>query len=335
MRPSTSCSGCERVSAHVDELARIVDGTQVGPAGIVLGGRAFAPEGPSVVEQLRDLLYRYCYCTPFTGTLVEHEPSPGADLSDDLSRANSGRTRWQDGWRVLELLPAGGVAAERGGAVRSFWPGAFATAGSPPMPDATISVLAPSESRTEQPGFYYAFGETLPDENDELGLVRLYWNVAPEKAAELVNRVTAVLNGYQIPFRLKCLSNGSWFGARADPAVLFLARRHYRAAAIPLADVHRALQPAVRGRVPLFTKRLAVGVGLAEDPGDGQSFGLDRCRRIAAAIVAAHYARATGPERLLAVTEYLHEHGLDVERPYLRPGSADGYPCWEDRDGGE
>lgn len=40
--------------------------------------------------------------------------------------------------------------------------------------------------------------------------------------------------------------------------------------------------------VPLFTKPLAPGLGLAEDPGDRLSFGQSRCRIAAEGLVRAH-----------------------------------------------
>ena len=32
-----------------------------------------------------------------------------------------------------------------------------------------------------QPGFYYAFGEALADQQDDFGVVRLYWNVTARR----------------------------------------------------------------------------------------------------------------------------------------------------------
>lgn len=310
------------MSGHAAELARIVAAVEVGPDRIVLGGRMFAPAGQSITAQLGELLYRYCYCAPFEGVPVDHAPGTPGDLTDALSRANAGRAGWQPGWHVVEPLPGGGLAAERSGTVRSFWPGQFTGTGD------VIAVLVQRDSRAQQPGFYYAFGETLPDESDELRLVRTYWNVPPERAPDLVAAVTENLNRRRIPFQLKCLSDASSFATRADPLVVFLTAAHYRAGATVLADVHSLVARSLRARVPLLTKRVANGVGLAEDPGDGESFGLDRCRRIARAIVMADHDGARGADRLPAVMEHLRSAGLDVERPYLRPGADDIYPAW-------
>jgi hypothetical protein len=58
----------------------------------------------------------------------------------------------------------------------------------------------------------------------------------------------------------------------SDPAVLYLARRDYPRAAPLLGELHRDMSPWLRSTLSSLVKRMA-GVGLAEDPGDGSSFG--------------------------------------------------------------
>jgi HopA1 effector protein family len=67
-------------------------------------------------------------------------------------------------------------------------------------------------------------------------------------------------------------------------------------------------------------------LGLAEDPGDGQSFGMHRAALLARAAVRAHELGCTSaPERAAVVSETFDEQGLDVDRPYLNAGSTDHY----------
>jgi hypothetical protein len=44
----------------------------------------------------------------------------------------------------------------------------------------------------------------------------------------------------------------------------------------------------MRPGTPVFTKFLAPGLGLAEDPGQGDSFGQHRCRLLADAMILAY-----------------------------------------------
>jgi len=82
--------------------------------------------------------------------------------------------------------------------------------------------------------------------------------------------------------------------------------------------------PQPEAPVPLFTRRLRAGIGVAEDPGNGESFGMHRCRLAADAIVAAWWQGRADPEaRFEAVEARFRLYGLTLDRPYLAPGSVD------------
>jgi hypothetical protein len=51
-----------------------------------------------------------------------------------------------------------------------------------------------------------------------------------------------------------------------------------------LRAAHRNVSAALRPDVPPLTKELARGLSLAEDPGDGLSFGESRCAALARAL---------------------------------------------------
>src|SRR5262245_55857332 len=94
---------------------------------------------------------------------------------------------------------------------------------------------------------------------------------------------TSLLNASRVPFRIKVLRDPAAY-RRADAGVLFL-RRHDRARIDPLiARITAAVAEGLRPEVPLFTKRLADGLGFAEDPAGSLSFGQHRCRLVAEAL---------------------------------------------------
>jgi hypothetical protein len=79
--------------------------------------------------------------------------------------------------------------------------------------------------------------------------------------------------------------------------------------------------------VPLFSKYLLPGLGFAEDPGNGESFGMNRCRLLAEAVCRAHASgEPSALARMAAVREVFGENGLALAAPYLNPGSRDDYP---------
>jgi hypothetical protein len=187
------------------------------------------------------------------------------------------------------------------------------------------TVFFPKESLTLQPGFYFAFGETVTEPSDEYGLIRFYWNINHQGAVRLIELCTRELNRFLVPFRIKCLTSCSQY-TRLDAAVLYLNKRYYRIARELLTGVHEDLAGFLGPETPLFTKRLAPGLALAEDPGNGESFGTDRCRILAEAIWSAYQRGEQGvAERLVEVAKQFKAYGLDLDRPYLNSRTIDQY----------
>jgi hypothetical protein len=309
-------------------------------AGLASG---LSPTGNPVVTQLQNLFYEHCYCRRFKGEAADTpaaradtpaaQPS-GQGLIEAISAANTSREHWDAGWQLMQTLPSGQIVAVKGAMTRMAWPGEFHGHGSPGMqllPGAGISLFAPRESRTPQPGFYFAFGEALADQQEDYGIVRFYWNVTADGVAPLVGAITPALNHFAIPFRFKCLYLPELFD-RSDAAVLYVAKRHYRIVATMLQDVHRAVRPRLKSATPLFSKRLAYGLGLAEDPGTGESFGMSRCRLLAEAACRAHERGLYSAEaRLEEAAGAFAATGLSLDRPYLNAGSFDQYEFGERR----
>lgn len=328
------------------ELLSILRGVAFpAPGAVTLAGRASPYTGASgqmpvgatgntTVMQLQQLFYDSCYCRRFGDASAERPaasaPDPG--FSEALSTANASRERWDLGWQIQQTLPSGQIVVGKGAMTRMVWPGEFlghGPPGTPPRPGTEISLHTPRESRTMQPGFYFVFGEALADQQEEFGIVRLYWNVTAAGAAQLVGGLTRALNRFAIPFRFKCLHVPGLFD-RSDAAILYLAKRHYRIAATLLADVHQAVHPSLKAATPLFSKPLADGLGLAEDPKTGESFGMNRCRLLAEAVCNAHERGLdSAEERLNEVAAAFAAAGLSLDRPHLNPGSADRYEFQE------
>jgi hypothetical protein len=325
-------------------LARIVDAVAIqSAAAFTLAGRAssgiampmvglqLTPEMPPLMNELIMQLYQHCFANRFTGQAVPAEPPHAASdpqWVESLAQANQSRERWEDGWQVMHTLPNGHVVAKRGNTARTLAPGEFINMGGSGMvlaQGAVVRVYIPRESRTVQAGYYFVFGETLPDSSDELSVVRFYWNVTPDGAPQLVRWISGDLNRWQVPFRFKTPSHPGMF-ARTDTAVLYAPRRYAHFTRGLVSEIHQRMQSLMRDDVPLFTLRLAPGLAFAEDPGTQESFGMCRSRILAQGIWQAHVQGLRGTaERLKIVEQQFQSQGISLARPWLNPGSADEF----------
>ena len=162
--------------------------------------------------------------------------------------------------------------------------------------------------------------------------MRLYWHVSSAGAPPLVRALTLELNRIGVPFRFKCLNDPNLY-AETDAAVLYLTRLSYAKARGALLKVYGLARPWLLADVPMLTKRVGRGVGLAEDPGkEAVSFGQHRCRIVAEALVKSfETGTRTADGRLDAVMHSFTQQGFDVNHLYLQPGSRDVYPSLERR----
>lgn len=304
-------------------------GANAGANGNGANGEAKAP----LIDLLTGILYRHVYSRPFRPPLSQDVPEQedytlDAALSGALSAANASRDRWEHGWTIARIHSSGQITAERGNLSRSLWPGQFLSKDGPgarPRQGAQISIFYPRESTSLQPGFYYCFGETPEDEAFTLGLTRIYWHVGLAGAPELVRALSSRLNFFQVPFRFKCSVMPSQYD-RTDVAVTYLAKRLFPFVAELLQEVYPAVRPHLGPEVPFFTWRLAPGVGVAEDPGNGESFGQHRCRLLAESCWSCFLRgdQETG-SRLAELRLLAGAQGTDPERFHLNAGSLDCY----------
>src|SRR5262245_17769692 len=270
------------------------------------GGIAQAPmagggngEDP-LLRAIQGTVYERCYARRSgnrAGATTQGQRS--GQLSDPefarrLVAANAGREHWDKGWAIHQFGPNGQVFVRKGDRERVAMPAAFIFDGIPgmaPQIGAAVSLRVPHDTFDVQPGYYFAFGDTLDELADNLTLVRLYFHCGPESAVLLVGELTAALNRFQTPFQLKTPAVPALYG-RTDAAVLYIGVRYFPIAARIVAGLLDTIP--LEAATPLFTKRLWPGVGAAVEPGSGESFGSHRCRLTAEGIVAAW--RAVGAQ---------------------------------------
>jgi hypothetical protein len=176
-----------------------------------------------------------------------------------------------------------------------------------------------------QPGFYFAFGEAIPDAQDEVSLTRFYWHIDSEAAPSLVESLSLTFNRFSVPFQAKfqCSTRGY---VRADAVVLYVARRYFPTASELVARVYTNVKTGSKESTPLFARKLAPGLAFAEDPGNGESFGTYRCRLVAEALVGCFRQGVNSTHRYgEAVERHFAEAHLSLDEPYLNAGSRNDY----------
>jgi hypothetical protein len=286
-------------------------------------GRDAGPEQDPEVA-LGALIYQHCYLRPSPRRSAQTTAWGDREFESALAQPNIGSITWEHGWSWHSATD-GGLTVSRAGVrfrvtpeeVRPF----------PPVPGQACSVRVPAERRNLMPGYYLLAGNEEWDlePSADGGITRVYWHLRSAGGPALVPLLARCLNAAAVPFRLKVPTSPAAY-TRADAGVLYLPMNRYAAAQDAVRTVHAAMRDHLRDEVPLFTKRLAPGLGLAEDPGNGLSFGQHRCRLVARGLWAAHQIGEQGPEdRLRAIVGAFRAEGLDAEHPYLSQGSVDDY----------
>ena len=277
-----------------------------------------ASERKFLVSALEVCLYNNFYisggATPARAS-THHTSSAPHQYVDALSEANTGVGHLEDGWTIADRAPDIFNASKGGLVLRVREADIVRVSGE------LTALRFPNELRTLSPGFYIAVGnrDLPPDEQ----IARLYWHISPLGAVSLVRELTLLLNGAEVPFRLKALNDPSSYD-RCDAVVVYLPREALERLQRALAEVWAHLEAELRDPVPALTLELAPGLGFAEDPLNGLSFGEHRCALLAEGLVRAREREIVDQAGCVAAIESTFaEAGISLATPYLKdnPGS--------------
>jgi hypothetical protein len=281
-----------------------------------------------LARAVQNTLYDRCYARRVVSppTVAVEDRAADAALVQNLAEANCGVERWEGGWIIQQFTQNGQVLVKKGERERAAAPGAFISTigpGMAPQPGSAVLLRVPSGALGVQPGYYFAFGETLDELADQLSLMRFYFNCTADGAVQLVRTLTQSLNRFQVPFQLKTPVQHALYG-RTDAMVLYVGTRYFSITARIVESLRETFSLAAS--TPLFAKRLWPGIAVAADPGNGESFGTHRCRLMAEAIVQT-WRKGTQdlPSRLESLKALFASAGLDLCRPWLAPGSIDAF----------
>jgi HopA1 effector protein family len=138
-------------------------------------------------------------------------------------------------------------------------------------------------------------------------VVRIYVNVDASRVGEAL---VPILDALPEHFMLKAPLRGPSY-ARQDPVVVYLNPSDLVGAAPRLADGLLAASEFTRRSLPPMVFPLVHGIGLAESPADGSSFGDHRCRALARAVCIG-----------LSECDVAATADIDAERPYRTAAST-------------
>ncbi|WP_019501955.1 T3SS effector HopA1 family protein [Pseudanabaena sp. PCC 6802] len=271
---------------------------------------------------------------------LENNTFLGMDLKfyHQLHESNCGKGYDDPGWQVLRQEKDGSLAVEKGGLTLHINDDRYLSEISAPFNPSTsvgdrLSLRMPRN--LVQNGFYMSVGNAglssrTGDRSGNLqDTARIYFHLSPEGAVAVMASLTQRLNAINLPFSFKVLYNPSNYD-RYDSGVLYFEKSFYPQVREALQALYAETQIYFRPEIPLFTKQLAPGLAVAEEPDlkftEQESFGTNRCQIVANGLLKAWLAGKNLPEdRLEAIFASFFTLGIAIERPYLNANSEDIY----------
>jgi hypothetical protein len=264
---------------------------------------------------------------------LENNTMRGLNLEfyEGLHESNHGEGYFDPGWSVLKQESDGTLAVKKNNLTLHIERKPHLLGSQSPTVGDAIAILMPRNLLEN--GFYVAVGNAgkvnRPDPDGAFQTVNIYFNLSPAGAAPVMGAITRRLNEIRIPFTFKVLYNPADYG-RYDSGCLHFERSNYSAVRQVLQTVYAQKRSHFQKSIPLFTKLLALGLGLAEEPNckfaPQESFGMNRCQIIANGLLSAWLQGDDSKEgRMTSIRHHFSRLGIDLQCPYLNANSEDIY----------
>ena len=254
------------------------------------------------------------------------------DFYEQLHHSNHGTGHYEPNWQILRIEPDGSMAVNKDGLTLYIEPEChLQPRKKSPKVGELIAIWMPKNRL--QNSCYVAVSnigiENQDTQTNDLGVGRIYFNFTSAGAIVLMNSLTQALNNAAIAFSFQVLYNPAAY-QRYDAGVLHFERQNYPTIRTILQGIYQEHQAYFQPEIPLFTKFLAPGLGLAEEPNQKfapqESFGMNRCQIVANALLEAWgKGKNALEERMGIINQHFAQHLIDVQHPYLNPSSDDIY----------
>lgn len=261
------------------------------------------------------------------------------DFYQQIDRANQGQGFFDPGWQVVDRQRRG-WSVTKAGLTLQIRARHLPLAARSSQIGEQVSIRLP-KYQWDAEGYIAIGNQGVP--RSDRPIVQVYGNLTATGAIELMRLITSQLNALKCRFSLRLLADPVAYG-RYHASLLRFEKSDYPQIQAILTAVYRLLQAQYQSAIPAFTRWLAPGLGLAEEPIEpfgaiSQSdFGRHRCQIIATALIAAQFQSQfpspsrcqdqtplTVKTRLQWITQQAIQQGVDWQRPYLNPGSEDLY----------
>jgi hypothetical protein len=312
--PTATGSRCAVVLGDIADQARLTgDGFRLGAVSFPVAG----PRG-CLARSLAEALHRRWFLLQDPGD--DRAPVQDASFVRRVRDLLGRRSYWDPGWEVAGRTEDGRWLVVQNDLVLTV--GHDELSGT----RGRVKVRFPAERPRATPGFLTVTGlrgPALPTG----ALASCYLNLRAEAAPTVFTDLVRYLDSLGLRFTARLLADPAAYG-RPDAAVVTASRSAIPAVLRMALGLHPRVRDGFGDAVPSFTRPMAAGVALADDPAGGGDFGRARCRVIASGLVAA--GTGTGPEERLAVVHRaLASEGLHPAALHLEPGNAEfSLPQW-------
>ncbi|OTX87122.1 hypothetical protein BK726_17325 [Bacillus thuringiensis serovar londrina] len=285
---------------------------------------------------LKSQLYKEFYCKGFAinskEDYIDIQPNQIPKFIQKLSLDNFGEGYLEDGWNFFKKEQEKIIIHKENLKLWVSDKECLLPQNISLLPNQQLKVKLPKEFLSISTGFYLANSNRPIPESKSNDWVRFYWNIVPEGALILMRKLTQTLNQYNIPFKLKVLNNPALYN-RCDAAVLYIMKQDFGEVSRVLRRIYPEIVTYLKNGIPALTKLLAPGLGLAEQPRQGKSFGKHRCKLLAEGMLVAYeQGKESVDERLQVVKDLLKKEGISLNKPFLNPNSIDIYNFHINRD---
>ncbi len=236
-----------------------------------------------------------------------------------LRSAHAHTREFEPDWLIEEVRPdlgPGAIVAFREGVRKILTPVDYVVPESPFGPHSIGTPVWVSRRRDVViEGTWRTWGAGWPANADQAGpLFRVYFSFDMGDMPAVAAAVTGVADDgtWMLKFAVEPQAEG-----RRDVCVLYARSQdlgHWRPL---LASVNRSLQGLQARTTPPFSRPVAPGIAVAEDPVGPESFGEDRCARVAAVLAAGEGFHGVD-ELADALASAFAQDGLDLRQPDRR-----------------
>ncbi|WP_353929516.1 T3SS effector HopA1 family protein [Okeanomitos corallinicola TIOX110] len=254
------------------------------------------------------------------------------DFYEQLHQHNHGNGHYDSHWQVLRIEPDHSIAVTKNNLTLYVEPECYLKKQKKSLKVGNLIDIWMPRNRLQN-GYYVAVSNLGQEQQitteTNSGVGRIYFNITPLGAIALMDTLTKQLNQANIPFSFQVIYNPGNYG-RYDAGVLHFERENYPVIHQILQKVYQQYQGYFSPEIPLFTKFLAPGLSLAEEPNQTftaqESFGMNRCQIVANALLEAwEKGKNAIEQRMRIIDEHFAQHLIDIQHPYLNPNSEDIY----------